>query len=178
MIALRRQLGRLQVCGQICGRSHGAWMKRGQMKLLQYVSVDVFVSDGESGGIVFGCARRSSRSETTKILARWLRKLSARYTKWLAMNDWKRCTPGAKALIFVGPLTARLKSGPDTKHQSGDSRKTRAFRANGSILLGYVSCPVVFRNFCESVRIVQKRTLAASCYIWMKMQQVESARCS
>ena len=30
---------------------------------------------------------------------------------------------GAKAQIFVGPPTARLKSCPDTKHQSGDSRK-------------------------------------------------------
>src|SRR3984885_15752835 len=30
---------------------------------------------------------------------------------------------GAKAQIFVGLFTARLKSCPDTKHQSGDFRK-------------------------------------------------------
>ena len=30
---------------------------------------------------------------------------------------------GAKAQIVVGLFTARLKSCPDTKHQSGDSRK-------------------------------------------------------
>jgi hypothetical protein len=35
--------------------------------------------------------------------------------------------PGAKARIFVGPFTARLKSCPDTKHQSGCAQQARSF---------------------------------------------------
>jgi hypothetical protein len=43
-------------------------------------------------------------------------------------QDWytyltEKKAQGLKAQIFVGPFTARLKSCPDTKHQSGDFRK-------------------------------------------------------
>jgi hypothetical protein len=46
----------------------------------------------------------------------------------LSKQDWytyfgREKSAGAKAQIFVGLPTARLKSCPDTKHQSGDSRK-------------------------------------------------------
>jgi hypothetical protein len=48
-------------------------------------------------------------------------------------NAGPKKDPGAKARIFVGPCAARLKSCPDTKHQSGDTLETRAFRMVGSI---------------------------------------------
>src|SRR5580704_12823989 len=36
---------------------------------------------------------------------------------------WQKKSAGAKSPDLCWPLTARLKSCPDTKHQSGDSRK-------------------------------------------------------
>jgi hypothetical protein len=42
-------------------------------------------------------------------------------------------SPEAKARILLGAFTARLKSCPDTKHQSRDSGKTHAFRRFASI---------------------------------------------
>jgi hypothetical protein len=57
-------------------------------------------------------------------------------------NSGSKKAQGLKPGFLLGPSTARLKSCPDTKHQSGDSAKTRAFprfesiARNGTNVLG------------------------------------------
>jgi hypothetical protein len=56
----------------------------------------------------------------------------------------KAKNPGAKAQICVGPLMARLKSCPDTKHYRGENRKIHAFLSRAAY------CGFVYVFFCGS----------------------------